>query len=185
MIKLGDPARSQLLQLAGAKDIYLQGDVLNHLDDEGDEHFTAYLLTALDRQKTEVVEDERARQRIEAQNNELKQAEKRNQELMNELRSALAAAESAKRAAETDLDRLQKKTQFELINIIVRTSLAVILGVGLITTVLYAFSLKTNKDTTLIGNTWSNMFGILLTNSFSIIGTIMGIKYVTETTKPA
>jgi hypothetical protein len=35
-------------------------------------------------------------------------------------------------------------------------------------------------DTTLLGNAWTNMFGILLTNSFSIIGTIMGVKYATE-----
>jgi len=28
-------------------------------------------------------------------------------------------------------------------------------------------------DTDIIGSTWSNMFGILLTNSFSIVGTIL------------
>ena len=38
-------------------------------------------------------------------------------------------------------------------------------------------------DTDIIGSTWSNMFGILLTNSFSIIGTIMGVKYATDNKK--
>lgn len=37
-----------------------------------------------------------------------------------------------------------------------------------------------NKDTQIIGSTWSNMFSVLLTNAFSIVGTIMGIKYATQ-----
>jgi len=78
------------------------------------------------------------------------------------------------------LDLLQKRTQFELIGSIVRSALWVIIGVGLITTLLYILILYSGKDTTLIENTWSNMFGILLTNSFSIIGTIMGVKYATS-----
>jgi hypothetical protein len=41
-------------------------------------------------------------------------------------------------------------------------------------------SLFMNKDTQIIGSTWSNMFGILLTNAFSIIGTIMGVKYASK-----
>jgi hypothetical protein len=36
------------------------------------------------------------------------------------------------------------------------------------------------KDTQVISAAWSNIFGILLTNAFSIVGTIMGIKYATE-----
>ena len=55
-----------------------------------------------------------------------------------------------------------------------------LLGVGVITTVMYALALTTGADTQIIGSTWSNMFGILLTNAFSIVGTIMGVKYATE-----
>jgi hypothetical protein len=40
----------------------------------------------------------------------------------------------------------------------------------------------TNQDTQIIGSTWSNMFSVLLTNAFSIVGTIMGIKYATQET---
>jgi len=55
------------------------------------------------------------------------------------------------------------------------------MGVGIITTVLYAIALfNPTIDTTLLGSTWSNLFGILLTNSFSIIGTIMGVKYASS-----
>jgi hypothetical protein len=58
--------------------------------------------------------------------------------------------------------------------------LAVIIGVGIVTTILYWVAIVTNKETQIIGSTWSNMFSVLLTNAFSIVGTIMGIKYATQ-----
>jgi hypothetical protein len=100
--------------------------------------------------------------------------------LMDDLKVALDASTHAKEVAEADLDLLQKKTQTELIGTIVRVALWIVVGVGVTTTLIYTIAMITGVDTTLIGNTWSNMFGILLTNSFSIIGTIMGVKYATE-----
>jgi hypothetical protein len=58
--------------------------------------------------------------------------------------------------------------------------LSVIVGVGLVTTLLYWVAIITEQDTQIIGSTWSNMFSVLLTNAFSIVGTIMGIKYATQ-----
>ncbi len=75
------------------------------------------------------------------------------------------------------MEFLQKRTQFELMGTIVKVALWVILGVGVVTTVIYMFALATGIDTTVIGSTWSNIIGILLTNAFSIVGTIMGVKY--------
>ena len=89
-------------------------------------------------------------------------------------------AENAKMVAENDLDFVQKKTQFELIGTIVKVALWVILGVGMVTTGMYLVALITGIDTQVIGATWSNIIGILLTNAFSIVGTIMGVKYATE-----
>ena len=86
----------------------------------------------------------------------------------------------AKDAALNDLDLIQKKSQFELIGTIVKTALFIILGVGAVTTIMYGMAMWTGKDTQIIGSTWSNMFGILLTNAFSIVGTIMGVKYASE-----
>lgn len=86
-------------------------------------------------------------------------------------------AEHAKEVAETDLSLLQKKTQTELMGNIVRVALWVIMGVGFVTTGLYVFVLLLGHDSKIIESTWSNLFGILLTNSFSIIGTIMGVKH--------
>jgi len=78
-----------------------------------------------------------------------------------------------------ELEILQKRTQTELIELIVKVALIVILSVGFVTTALYVFAMIFNYERTIIESTWSNLFGILLTNSFSIIGTIMGVKYAT------
>ena len=97
--------------------------------------------------------------------------------------AALAAKEEsdiAKNLAINDLDIIQRRSQTELISTIVKIALAVIISVGVITTSMYCVALFTNKDTQIIGSTWSNMFGILLTNAFSIVGTIMGVKYASE-----
>lgn len=88
--------------------------------------------------------------------------------------------EIEKNNALNDLDVIIKRNQSELISTVVKVALIVIIGVGLITTALYMVAIFTSKDTQIIGSTWSNMFGILLTNAFSIVGTIMGVKYATE-----
>jgi len=90
---------------------------------------------------------------------------------------------NAKNVAEGDLELMQKRTQFELIGTIVKVALWVILGVGVITTAVFMIALFAGKDTAVIGSTWSNIIGILLTNSFSIIGTIMGVKYASSEKK--
>jgi len=98
----------------------------------------------------------------------------------NKLRDAI---EIEKNSALNDLDATIKKSQSELIKVIVKCALGVIIGVGFITTIMYSFAILSNKDTQIIGSTWSNMFSVLLTNAFSIVGTIMGIKYATSDNK--
>lgn len=117
---------------------------------------------------------------IEQQNTELLKWREENERMSAELRDALLKAEQAKAAAESDLDIMQKKTQFELIGRIVRIALAVIIGTGVSVTLMYVAALYANKDTQMIGSTWSNIVSILLTNAFSIIGTIMGVKYASS-----
>lgn len=131
------------------------------------------------------VEDSKSQ--IEVQNKELITWKQDNERISHELKEEMTKsemarinAENAKKNAENDLDVLQKRTQFELINTIVKIALFVIIGVGLTTTLLYVMAMFTNKDTQIIGSTWSNMFGILLTNAFSIVGTIMGVKYASD-----
>jgi Fe2+ transport system protein B len=132
-------------------------------------------------------EAEEQKIKIEVQNGELiawrEENEKIQQDLQKEMINSERAriqAEEAKTNAINDLDILQKRNQTELISTIVRVALYIIVGVGIITTGVYVFTLVMGKDTQVISAAWSNIFGILLTNAFSIVGTIMGIKYATE-----
>ena len=134
-----------------------------------------------------IQEIEESKLTFEVQNLELNDWKKENLELTEKLQTEMVKseqarirAEEAKHNAENDLDVLQKKTQNELISTIVRVALWVIMGVGIITTGVYVLTLFVGKDTQVISAAWSNIFGILLTNAFSIVGTIMGIKYATE-----
>ena len=108
-------------------------------------------------------------------------------DLSKNLQTELANSEKLKNAIElekdaalNDLDVMMKKSQSELIKVIVKVALAVIVGVGVVKTALYWMAIITDQDTQIIGSTWSNMFSVLLTNAFSIVGTIMGIKYATQ-----
>jgi hypothetical protein len=133
---------------------------------------------------------EESRVNFEAQNKELTLWKEENEKISLELQQemlkseqARIEAENAKKTAENDLDVLQKRTQTQLIERIVKVSLGVIMTVGVITTLMYVIALFNDKDTQMIGSTWSNMLGILLTNAFSIIGTIMGVKYASKETE--
>jgi hypothetical protein len=128
---------------------------------------------SMNQAQTDRLEAERLKQEAEKSKNEA--------EIAKDLAiKSKQEAEQAKNAALTDLDVMQKKTQFELISIIVKVALGVILGVGIISTTLYAIVLIKGVDNQIVSSTWSNLLGILLTNSFSIIGTIMGIKYAND-----
>jgi len=93
---------------------------------------------------------------------------------------ARTEAENAKNSALNDLDLMQKKTQFELIGNIVRVALWVILGVGITVTIVYVISLFAGFKTEVVGSAWVNIMSILLTNAFSIIGTLMGMKTMSD-----
>ena len=173
----------QLLDLAKNRKVYLEGNIIKLIKTD-DEDFKKYLEEAKEKDSETRKKRLEITRQVQDQNKELADKAKENDTLMIELKEALEKAEGAKDAALNDLDLMQKKTQFELIGNIVTVALWIIMGVGLTTTGLYAIALFNDSiDTTLLGNTWSNLFGILLTNSFSIIGTIMGVKYASESGK--
>jgi Fe2+ transport system protein B len=142
----------------------------------------------VNRQLTKALEEaeEHEKEAIKAKDDAIKakdEAEASKIEALHQKRKADKArveAENAKKAAENDLELLQRKTQFELIGTIVNVALWIILGVGITTTIMYGMSLFSGTDTTVISSTWNNIMGILLTNAFSIIGTIMGVKYASR-----
>ena len=99
---------------------------------------------------------------------------------MLDAQEAREEAENAKKVAINDLELMQKKTQFELIGTIVRVALWVIIGVGITVTVVYLIAIFIGLNTDVIGSSWVNIMSILLTNAFSIIGTLMGVKTATN-----
>ena len=173
--------RDLLLKLSKEKKVYLEGNLLKVLKAKReDTEFAEYLNFCKERDKEARKKRLEVTKRVQSQNKELEAAAKENENLLIDLQIAVKEAEQLRDEAVEDLDILQKRTQFEMINLIVKVALVIIIGVGLTTTFMYTIALFANKDTTILGNAWSNMFGILLTNSFSIIGTIMGVKYATD-----
>jgi len=161
------------------KKIQSQNKELSDLNDEN-----TRILTELNQTLEEVEQD---RLTYEVQNRELNEWKLDNIRLTEELKNEMVkseqarlTAETAKQNAENDLDFIQKRNQTELISIIVKVALWMIIGVGVVTTLVYIITLTMGKDTQVISAAWANMFGILLTNAFSIVGTIMGIKYASK-----
>lgn len=176
----GNDTVNDALKKAKSKRVYIEGNFLKLL--KGD--LTADVVDYIDECK---VKDKQARKKrldvtkqVQKQNRELEEAAVIKEALVLELQNEKDEAERLRDEAVEDLDIMQKRTQFELIGLIVKVALVIIIGVGILTTLMYVTALLANKDTTILGNAWSNLFGILLTNSFSIIGTIMGVKYATE-----
>lgn len=176
---------NKLIALSNEKNIFLEGNIIKTIETDNEE-FKKYLDTASEKDKETRKKRLEVTRTVQDQNKELEEKAKENENLMNDLKLALSDAEGAKEAALNDLDLVQKKGQFELIGQIIKVALWVIMSIGVLTTVLYVvalFAKGSGPDTTLIGNTWSNLLGILLTNSFSIVGTIMGVKYAAESTQ--
>lgn len=193
-MKVTQEVKDLLIHLAKDKKIYLEGNILKILDAEGDEDFQKYLDMCKERDKTARKKRLQVTKQVQNQNKELVDKQKENDALMVDLQDALEEAKNAtweaeklkeeaekgKEQALEDLELMQKRSQFELIGTIVRVALVIIIGVGIVTTIMYGIALMSGQDTQIIGSTWSNMFGILLTNAFSIVGTIMGVKYASE-----
>ena len=190
-MKVNKIVRDCLLEIQKKKKVSLEGNILKLIEaEEGDEEFKVYLQTSLEKDKDSRRKRLEVTKQVQERNRELQASEEENLRINEELKIALDEAEqsktealAAKDVALNDLDIIQKKTQTELIGTIVKVALLVILSVGVITTLMYAIAMFTGKDTQIIGSTWSNMFGILLTNAFSIVGTIMGVKYAAEKDK--
>jgi hypothetical protein len=180
MIQFPNQVESDLIELSKSKSVYLEGNILKLVNTSSDE-FQQYLDTSVAKDTDNRKKRLEVTRQFQDQNKKLLAKQQENDELMKSLQKALIQAEKAKDNALNDLSVMQKKTQYELIGNIVQIALYVIVGVGIVVTGMYVYSMSTNStETTLIGNTWSNLFGILLTNSFSIIGTIMGVKYADD-----
>jgi hypothetical protein len=206
--KLNKETRDQLLTIWKEKKIFLEGNILKVIDSSDDIELEEYLRISLERdrearrkrleitkkvqsqnedllrwkQENEKINDELIESLAQAENSkhEALRAQEESEKLRREAELAKEEAESAKNTALDDLELIQKKSQFKMMGLIVKTALVIIIVVGVFVTGMYIFSLVLNRDTQVIGSTWSNIVGILLTNAFSIVGTIMGVRYASE-----
>jgi hypothetical protein len=194
-MKADKKVRDWLLDIKTKNRLFLEGALLKIIEaDPDDTEFVDYIEEANNKDKETRKRRLDVTKQVQDHNKKLILAQEENSKITEDLKIALEAAEDEKRKAElskldadkakdaalNDLDILQKKSQTALISTIVKVALIVILSVGVITTLMYSIAMITGKDTQIIGSTWSNMFGILLTNAFSIVGTIMGVKYASE-----
>lgn len=188
-MKLSAEIENSFIKLLEDRGVQLEGNILKLIETDNP-HFKDYIENAKEaddkarRDRLRITKRVQTQYKdLETQKTQLEDKAGENELLLRNLEIALESAEGAKKSALEDLDLMHKKSQFELIGNIVNVALWIIMAVGITTTILYVVALFINgsgTDTTLIGNTWSNLLGILLTNSFSIIGTIMGVKYASE-----
>lgn len=177
MFELEEEMKLSLIKLYKERGVSLEGNIIKMIEFSGDTEFSTYMIDCIERDREKRRKRLDITKQVQEQNKALLVAKEELKRVNEELQYSLIDVQNAKETVENDLDNLQKKTQYELINHIVRIALFIIIGVGLITSGLYLVAIFTDKDTHTIGSTWSNMFGILLTNAFSIVGTIMGVKY--------
>lgn len=180
MIKLSDEMKKSLMELSDDKGIYLEGNILKIIDTSDDPSFDKYIQLSIEKDNEKRTKRLEITKQVQEQNAELLKSKAEKDDVNKQLQEALEQAEKAKESAVNDLELMQKRAQFELIGTIVKIALWIVCGVGVVTTGMFILCLTLNIENEIIQSAWSNMFGILLTNSFSIIGTIMGVKYASD-----
>ena len=165
---LSNDTAVQLLNLWKTKKVGLEGNILKVIQTK-DEEFQKYIDEAKQRDNDQRRKRLEVTKQVQSQNKDLIESQADREKLMIELQESLAQSEKLKNAAVEDLETLQKRTQFELIGLIVKVALSVIGAVCILTTILYLYVISKGLNSTIIETTWSNLFGIILTNSFSII----------------
>ena len=181
MININEETKKLLLKTYEKNGIGLEGNILKIINiSEEDNEFSDYIKTCKKEDKSKRQKRLEVTKKVQSQNIELQKAKKENERVNEELKKSLDEINKAKELVEYDLDILQKKNQYQLINTIVKVALIIIVGVGILTTLMYLVTMFSGKDTQIIASAWTNTISILLTNAFSIVGTIMGVKYLQE-----
>ena len=138
-IKFCKETRDALLELKKTKRVNIEGNILKLIDVSEDPEMENYVKESIKNQKDLQRKRLDITKQVQEQNKELTETKLEIERINEELREALVSSEESKKTALHDLDVLQKRTQFELISVIVKISLAIIIGVGICTTLLYIF----------------------------------------------
>lgn len=193
-IRLDQKTRNQLIELNNTTHVMLEGSILKLIETGDDPEFDEYLKAATEKDKETRRKRLDVTKQVQSQYNDLIKWKKENERVNEELKEAMQEmeeskqeaikakleAERAKDTALNDLEVMQKKSQFEMIGDIVKAAIGIIFGVGGIVTIVFLISIIAKLKTDVIGSAWVNIMSILLTNAFSIIGTLMGVKTMSD-----
>ena len=135
---LSNDTAVQLLNLWKTKKVGLEGNILKVIQTK-DEEFQKYIDEAKQRDNDQRRKRLEVTKQVQSQNKDLIESQADREKLMIELQESLAQSEKLKNAAVEDLETLQKRTQFELIGLIVKVALSVIGAVCILTTILYLY----------------------------------------------
>lgn len=159
--------------------IYLEGALLKVLTKENklsDDDWIEYLKIANDR------DENKSKERVELthealnQKTELERAHKKIKQQYKLLKEEKEKVEDNVCTLENDLKILREKNQLRILNHVVNICLRIIIGIGFSCSIILVVMLLFGKQSDLIESTWSQSILLMLSNAFSIIATIQGVK---------
>jgi hypothetical protein len=158
---LSNDTAQQLLNLWKTKKVGLEGNVLKVIQTT-DEEFQRYIDEAKQRDQETRRKRLEITKQVQSQNKDLIESQADREKLMIDLQESLAQSEMLKNAAVEDLESLQKRTQFELIGLIVKVALSVIGAVCILTTILYLYVISKGLNSTIIESIWNHLDQLIL-----------------------
>jgi hypothetical protein len=165
------------------KGIYLEGALLkvvirgNTLDDSD---WIEYLKVASSRDEIKSSERVELTQEALNQKSELERAHKKIKQQYELLKKEKAKVEDDVCTLEKNLKVLREKNQLKLMNNVVNICLRIIIGIGLSCSIILVVMILFGKQSDLVESTWSQSILLMLSNSFSIIATIQGVKSIKD-----
>ena len=132
----GNDTVNEALAKAKSKKVYIEGNFTKLLKGSLDADVGTDISEGKDKDKQSRRKRLDVTKQVQKQNSELAEAAVIKEALVLELQNALDDAEKLRDEAVEDLDLMQKRTQFELIGLIVKVALIIIVCVGITTTLL-------------------------------------------------
>ena len=139
MISSKDTVKEAMLK-AKSKKVYIEGNFVKLLSDTSDPDVKDYIEECKSRDLNSRKKRLQITKQVQKQNRDLEEAAVVKEALVLELQNSLEESKKLRDEALEDLEVMQKRTQFELISTIVKVALYVIVGVGVLTTVMYAWA---------------------------------------------
>lgn len=169
----------EMLLEISEKGIYLEGALLKVISKSNtlrDEDWIGYLKLASERDEIKSRERVELTQEALNQKSELERAHKKIKQQYELLKTEKAKVEDDVCNLEKNLKVLREKNQLKIMNNVVNICLRIIIGIGVSCSLILIIMLICGNQSDLVESTWSQSILLMLSNSFSIIATIQGVK---------